>query len=286
MGDVRTARWREAGGSTRLSAGGVELESYTVGPPPDRAPTLVLLHEGLGCVALWRDFPRSLAEATGCGVLAFSRAGYGASDPCSLPRPLDYMTREAVSVLPEVLDGIGFREGLLIGHSDGASIAAIHCGEVRDPRVRGLVLMAPHFFTEEIGLAAIAKARTAYAEGDLGDRLAKYHVNVDAAFQGWNDAWLDPGFKAWDIRNCLDPICVPVLCLQGEGDQYGTEAQVRVVAERVPARVDIRMIADCRHAPHLEAPDITLDEITEFIARLRAGGALTAGATNVRRIQN
>jgi len=281
MSDVRPARWRETGGAERLGAGGAELEGFTVGPPPDRAPTLVLLHEGLGCVALWRDFPRALAEATGCGVFAYSRAGYGASDACDLPRPLDYMTREGVSVLPEVLDAVGFRQGALIGHSDGASIAAIHCGAIRDPRVRGLVLMAPHFFTEEMGLAAIAEARIAYDEGDLRDRLARYHSNVDAAFRGWNDAWLDPGFKAWDIRNYLDPIGVPVLCLQGEADQYGTEAQVRVVAERVPERVDIRMIADCRHAPHLEAPDVTLNEITEFVSGLRAGGMLTVGATDV-----
>lgn len=281
MGDVRNGRWCDAGGAVRFTAGGVELEAFTVGPSPDRAPTLVLLHEGLGCVALWRDFPRRLADTTGCGVFAFSRAGYGASAPCDLPRPLDYMTREAVSVLPEVLDFIGLREGVLIGHSDGASIAAIHCGEIGDPRVRGLVLMAPHFFTEEIGLAAIAEARTAYAEGDLRERLAKYHSNVDAAFRGWNDAWLDPGFRAWDIRSFLDPIRVPVLCLQGEADQYGTEAQVRVVAERVPARVEIRLFADCHHAPHLEAPDLTLEEIAGFIAGLRADGAMSLGETDV-----
>ncbi|WP_420404495.1 alpha/beta fold hydrolase [Nisaea sp.] len=284
MGEMLGERWCEPGGPARLDAGGAELEAFTVGPAPDRAPTLVLLHEGLGCVALWRDFPRLLSDATECGVLVFSRTGYGTSDPCMLPRPLDYMTREAVSVLPEVLDAAGIREGILIGHSDGASIAAIHCGEIRDPRVRGLVLMAPHFFTEEMGLAAIGEARTAYVEGDLRNRLAKYHSDVDVAFRGWNDAWLDPAFKAWDIRTCLDRIQVPVLCLQGEGDQYGTVEQVRVVAERVPEQVEIRMIADCRHAPHLEASDTTLREITEFVAGLRAGGALTIGAMDVRRI--
>lgn len=270
MNEARIAFWSATGAAGIVRAGGRDLEAFAVGPPPGEAPSLLLLHEGLGCVALWRDFPALLAEATGCGVLAYSRAGYGASDPCNLPRPLDYMTREATEILPEVLDAAGIREAVIVGHSDGASIAALHGGLVRDPRVRGLVLMAPHFFTEEMGLRSIAEARTAYAESDLRERLGKYHRNVDAAFRGWNDAWLDPGFRSWDIRSCLDRIEVPVLCLQGEGDQYGTEAQVRVVAERVRAKVAVHMIAECRHAPHLEATKVTVREIAEFVGRLRA----------------
>jgi len=257
--------WDEAGASGEIRIGGTTLETYTVGPPPGEAPTLVLLHEGLGCVDLWRDFPEQLTAETGCGVFAYSRAGYGRSDACPLPRPLDYMTREAVSVLPEVLDTIGFRDGVLIGHSDGASIAAIHAGAQRDPRVRGVVLMAPHFFTEEMGLDAIAEARTAYSDGDLRARLGKYHKYVDAAFRGWNDAWLAPGFKEWDIRHFLDHVSVPVLCLQGEQDQYGTRAQVDVVAERIGSLVTVRMLPDCRHSPHLEAAETVTAEIAAFL---------------------
>ena len=261
-------RWDEAGAAGSVRIGGAMLEVYTVGPAPGEAPTLILLHQGLGCVDLWRDFPQRLFAETGCGVFAYSRAGYGRSDACPLPRPLDYMTREAVSVLPEVFETIGFAEGVLIGHSDGASIAAIHAGAQRDRRIRGVVLMAPHFFTEAMGLAAIAEARAAYSDGDLRARLGKYHVHVDAAFRGWNDAWLDPGFEEWNIQDYLDQVMVPVLCLQGEGDQYGTRAQVDVVAQRVPGPVAIRMIPGCRHSPHLEAPELVQTEIAAFIEGL------------------
>ncbi len=257
--------WDQAGAKGSVRIGDAMLEAYTVGPPPGQAPTLVLLHEGLGCVDLWRDFPQQLFAETGCGVFAYSRAGYGRSDACSLPRPLDYMTREALSVLPEVLDVIGFSDGILIGHSDGASIAAIHAGAKRDPRVRGVVLMAPHFFTEAMGLDAIAEARTAYSDGDLRARLGKYHEHVDAAFRGWNDAWLDPGFKAWDIQNYLDEVTAPVLCLQGDSDQYGTRAQVDVVERRARGPVTVRMIPGCRHSPHLEVPEKVRTEIATFL---------------------
>lgn len=257
--------WDEAGVCGLMRVGRQMLEAYTIGPPPDKAPTLVLLHEGLGCVDLWRDFPRNLAIATGCGVFAYSRSGYGRSDPCSLPRPLDYMTREALSVLPQVLDTIGIRRGAFIGHSDGASIAAIHAGAKRDTRIRGVVLMAPHFFTEAIGLEAIAEARAAFRDADLRHRLGKYHAHVDVAFRGWNDAWLDPGFRMWNISEYLDNIQVPILCIQGEQDQYGTSAQAEVVAQRAPGPVAIRMIADCRHSPHLEAPEIVKAEIVMFL---------------------
>ena len=164
--------WKD-GESVMFRADGGWLEGKCHGPSPDTAPTIMMLHEGLGCVDLWRDFPRKLAEATRYGVFTYSRRGYGASDPAELPRPVDYMTREAVEVLPEVLGAIGFTEGILLGHSDGASIAAIYAGSIQDHRVRGLVLMAPHFFTEPMGLAAIAKAREAYETGDLRARLSK-----------------------------------------------------------------------------------------------------------------
>jgi pimeloyl-ACP methyl ester carboxylesterase len=237
-------------------------------------PTLVLLHEGLGCTALWRDFPGRLAETTGLGVFAYSRAGYGGSDPDPLPWPLDYMTRHATGVLPEVLDAIGLRRGVLIGHSDGATIAAIHAGRVQDARVAGLALMAPHFFTEPMGLAAIAAARQAYDTGDLKPRLARYHADPDCAFRGWNDSWLHPAFKAWNVTEVIGGIRVPVLALQGEADQYGTRAQIDVLAELCPAPVTLRLLPACRHAPFLDAPDVVLSELKRFCA-----GALRAGAT-------
>ncbi len=248
---------------------GKALEYMCFGPGPDMAPTIVLLHEGLGSAALWRQFPAELAEATGCGVFVYSRAGYGRSAATDLPRPLDYMTREAMDVLPVVLDQIGFRQGILLGHSDGATIAAIYAGSAQDHRVRGLVLMAPHFFTEDIGLAAIAKAKEAFETGDLRDRMAKHHDDPDNAFRGWNDAWLDPGFKAWDVSEVIDYLRIPALVIQGASDQYGTLAQVTEVEERSYAPVDVVVLDDCRHSPHLDQPQAVLTAVTEFSLRLQ-----------------
>ena len=256
------------GASGFVEADGIRLEAASFGPSPAQAPTIVLLHEGLGSVALWRDFPARLAKATGFGVFAYSRAGYGQSDPTPLPRPLDYMTREATGPLVHVLDAIGFRRGVLFGHSDGASIALIYAGSVEDFRVRGLVLIAPHLFTEPSGLGSIAEAKRAYDEGDLKPKLAKYHRNVDNAFRGWNDAWLDPGFEAWNIADCVDYIRVPMLVVQGADDQYGTVAQVREIEARSYAPVDVEIFDGCRHSPHIECPERLLDSVKEFCARL------------------
>jgi pimeloyl-ACP methyl ester carboxylesterase len=183
-----------------LELGAIRLEYRMIGRRPDAAPIIVMLHEGLGCVRLWGDFPDRVAALTGAGVFVYSRAGYGNSSPVELPRPLDFMQDEARDVLPRLLAAIGFRRGLLLGHSDGASIAAIHAGSLRDHRVRGLILMAPHFFAEDMGIAEIARARAAYGNTDLRARLARWHQHVDNAFKGWSDAWLDPGFRNWDRR--------------------------------------------------------------------------------------
>ena len=258
--------WRDGAGF--LTVDGKRLETLRHGLAPDRAPTIVMLHEGLGCVALWRDFPRRLAEATGLGVFAYSRAGYGRSDAVELPRPLDYMTREARETLPGVLDAIGFRRGILLGHSDGGSIAAIYAGTVEDFRVRGLVLIAPHFFTEESGLAAISAARAAYETGDLRRRLAKYHRDVDNAFRGWNDAWLDPVFKCWNIADVIDYWRIPALAIQGEDDPYGTLAQIREIENRAYSPVDVEILNGCKHSPHTEQPEATLAAVADFCARL------------------
>jgi pimeloyl-ACP methyl ester carboxylesterase len=246
---------------------GKRLEMAWWGPGPEAAPTLVLLHEGLGCVALWRDFPERLAAATGCGVFAYSRLGYGRSDPVPLPRPLSYMHDEALSMLGRVLDAAAIRRCVLVGHSDGASIAAIYAGGVQDFRVRGLVLLAPHYFVEDISIEAIARARDAYAQGDLRARLARYHDHVDVAFHGWNGAWLDPGFRTWDITEYLAHIRVPMLQLQGMADPYGTAAQPRAAEQAGNCTIETVMVPG-GHAPHLEATAQTLSAIADFTRRL------------------
>ncbi len=244
-------------------------ECRFLGPPPERAPTLVLLHEGLGCLGLWRDFPEKLQAATGLGVFAYSRAGYGGSDPDPLPWPLDYMERHATRVLPHVLNSIGFRRGLLIGHSDGASIAALYAGMVRDPRVQGCVLMAPHFFVEQICLDAIAEAKAAYEQGDLKPKLGHHHgSNVDNAFYGWNATWLAPGFRTWHITDALPHHHVPFLILQGLADPYGTAAHAEAAAQLCSAPVDKRLMQGVGHAPWREAEAETLDAIAGFAGRL------------------
>jgi len=241
------------------------IETQRWGPSSDAAPTLVLLHEGLGCVALWRDFPEALVAATGCEIFAYSRFGYGKSGPASLPRPMSYMHDEALDVLPRVLDVAGVQCAVLVGHSDGGSIAAIHAGAVRDPRVLGVVLIAPHFFVEDINIASIRAIRQAYEQGDLRPRLARYHSNVDMAFHGWNDAWLDPRFRAFDITEQVARIHVPVLALQGADDPYGTAEQLRVLERTALCPVETHLIAATRHAPHLEAKQTTLDLIVPFV---------------------
>lgn len=256
-----------------LTAGGHRLEWRHWGPKPDAAPTLMLLHEGLGCLALWRDFPERLVQATGWGVTAWSRAGYGASDPVTLPRPFDYLTHEAVHVLPEVLGATGFRQGVLMGHSDGATIAAEHAGRVGDPRVKGIVVMAPHFFTEEKGLREIVLARQAYLEGGLRARLAKYHRHPDVAFHGWNDTWMNPGFAGWNVEEVLDRIDIPVLAIQGRDDQYATLDQIEVIARRAPGPVTLLPLDECRHAPHQEQPARVLEAVARFCAAIGADRA-------------
>jgi pimeloyl-ACP methyl ester carboxylesterase len=253
-----------------LDLGDQQLEYRFVGPRPDKAPMLVLLHEGLGCVGLWGDFPAKLSAATGAGVFVCSRAGYGQSSPVTLPRPLTYMHQEAKEVLPRLLDAIDFRRGLLIGHSDGASIAAIYAGSVDDRRVRGVTLMAPHFFTEEMGIDEIAKAKAAYDDPktELRKKLARWHKDVDNAFRGWSGAWLDPEFRKWDLTDFLKTIRVPVQVIQGVEDQYGTAEQVRVAQRLVTGPVDVAMLEGVKHSPHREAPDRTVKLIAGFAARV------------------
>jgi pimeloyl-ACP methyl ester carboxylesterase len=223
-----------------------------------------MLHEGLGSAALWGDFPERLQAATGVGVFAYSRAGYGASSSVKLPRPLDYMHVEALDVLPKLLDAIGFRRGMLLGHSDGASIAAIYAGSHQDHRVQGVVLMAPHFIVEDISVASIAAIKQAFETTDLRTKLARWHRDVDNAFYGWNGAWLDPQFRNWDISEYLAYIRIPLAILQGVDDQYGTIRQVEIAQDECYCPVDVVVIPGAGHSPHREAPKATLDAISEF----------------------
>ena len=258
-----------------LSIDGIGIEARRWGPAPDTAMTLVLLHEGLGSVAMWRDFPEKLARETGMGVLAYSRQGYGKSDPCTLPRPLDYMEREASQVLPKLLDLAGIRRCLLIGHSDGASIAALHQQE-QDGRVSGLVLMAPHFFVEDISVESIEIAGTAWRETDLPDRLGKYHEDAENAFLGWNGAWLDPAFRNWNIADCINAFRVPCLAIQGRQDGYGTAAQIEAIALRSKMPVEPHLLDDCEHAPHKDQPQHTLSLISDFARRIAETESVSA----------
>jgi pimeloyl-ACP methyl ester carboxylesterase len=258
---------KELPDSGHLAIGAARLEYRMIGPRPDAAPTIVMLHEGLGSVTTWGDFPQKVAERTGAGVFVYARAGYGKSSTITLPRPLDYMQREATEVLPLLLDAIGFRRGILFGHSDGATIAAWYGGSVQDHRVRGLILMAPHFFMETSNIEAIRNTVATYETTDLRARLARHHADVDAAFRGWSGAWLDPGFAAFDTTEALAYIRVPVLVVQGAADPYGTLAQVRVVEEECYCPVEAAVLPGVGHAPHREAADATLDAISAFYDR-------------------
>ncbi len=246
----------------------MRLEYRMIGPRPDEAPTIVKLHEGLGCVGLWGAFPEQLASATGVGVFVYSRAGYGKSSPGKLPRSVSFMDEEALDVLPRVLIAIGFKRGILFGHSDGASIATIYTGSIQNHRVRGLVLMAPHFFTEEMGLVEIRRAGEAFAAGALREKLKRWHADVDCAFRSWIEPWLDPDFKKWDITDALGYIRVPILIVQGAEDQYGTLKQIEAAKEECFCPVEVAVLPGARHSPHRDAPGPTLSAVAGFIDRL------------------
>lgn len=250
-----------------LRVDGVALEYGLFGPADTGLPTLVLLHEGLGCVAMWKDFPRMLAERTGHPVFVYSRQGYGRSDPRPAPWPLTYMHEEGLHTLPRVLDAAGLDNVVLVGHSDGASMALVYAGGVSDHRARSLVLMAPHVFNEPVCVASIEQARIAYDETNLRDRLLLYHGrNVDNAFRGWNGAWLDPGFLEWNIEQYLSGVSVPALLLQGAQDQYGTLKQIDAIEQQVRGPVRREIIDHCRHSPYIDQPERVLELIGHHLA--------------------
>jgi pimeloyl-ACP methyl ester carboxylesterase len=235
--------------------------------PPDRSVTegLLFLHEGLGSVALWRRFPAELCARTGRRALVYSRFGYGASTPRPRdePLPADYLEREAQEVLPALLDAFAMERPWLIGHSDGGSIALL--AAAHDPeRYCGIVTIAPHYRVEPVCLAGIARARAAYEAGHLREKLARHHTDVDAAFYGWCNAWLDPARRGWDITADLKRITLPILAIQGRQDEYATLDQIEAIARHAP-QTELLVIEDCGHFPHLTHAEQVTSAIAAFI---------------------
>jgi pimeloyl-ACP methyl ester carboxylesterase len=241
----------------------LDLEYVWVGMSDSRHPTVVFLHEGLGSVAMWKDFPERLCRGAGLRGLVFSRYGYGRST--ARPRDerwrVDFMHEQAWEVLPALFAELGIERPWLFGHSDGGSIALLYAA--RFP-VAGLVVAAPHIMVEDISVSSIARARTAYLEGGLRARLARYHNDVDSAFWGWNDVWLDPAFRAWDIRAQLAAIGAPLLAIQGEDDEYGTLEQIEGIARLAP-QTRLLVLPACGHSPHRDQPERLIEEAARFM---------------------
>jgi pimeloyl-ACP methyl ester carboxylesterase len=251
-----------------LSIQGKEIEVVRLvsAHPRPGAPAMVFLHEGLGSVSMWRDFPQRVADATGCEAVVFSRHGYGKSTPIAEPRGVRYMHDEALVTLPALLDALGVEAPFLFGHSDGGSIALIHAGGAHRP-LAGIIVMAPHVLVEEVSVTSIEQAKVAYQETDLKSRLGRYHADVDSAFWGWNDIWLHPEFRHWNIEEYLPTIACPVMAIQGEDDEYGTMDQIERIA-RGARDVDLVKLADCRHSPHKDQPEAVIEAVAGFVTRI------------------
>lgn len=233
------------------------------------APTLVFLHEGLGSIRQWRDFPAKLAEATGCRALVYDRYGYGQSDILEEARRTErFMHDEALVFLPELRKKLAIEEAVLVGHSDGASIALIHAGAGH--AARGVAVMAPHVFIEPVCLTSIAAATRAFETTDLPERLGRYHRDARKTFYGWADVWTEENFKRWDIRgDYLPNIRCPVLAIQGEHDEYGTMAQLDEIARHVAGPCELLKLARCGHIPFRDQPEAALAALARFIERLK-----------------
>lgn len=225
----------------------------------------MLLHEGLGSAAMWKRVPAQLAELTGCAVVTYSRYGNGFSQVLEEPRAVSYMHDEALEALPDVLDAFEVRDAVLVGQSDGASIALIYAGEI-GTRLRGVVAEAPHVFVEDVSVQSIAQSKVAYESTDLPARLGRYHEDAGRTFYGWNDIWLHPEFRSWNVRDSVRKIHVPLLLVQGVDDEYGTGAQLDAIQKDAEqARVDTLYLARCGHAPHRDRPDMVLPAIAGFV---------------------
>ena len=250
-----------------VEVAGQRLEYYWSRPRVKGEPVLVFLHEGLGSAGLWRDIPAQLGARTGLPALVYSRCGYGGSAALVGQRTVEYMHHEALEVLPALRDALSLDDVILVGHSDGASISLIHAGAGQWP-VRGLMLMAPHVFVEDITIAGIEDARVAYETTDLLARIGRRHTDGEATFRGWNDIWLDPDFRDWNIEASLPGITAPVLVLQGEGDEYGSALQLEAIAAQAGGPVDTLLIPDCRHSPQRDQPEAVLTAMAEFVVRV------------------
>jgi len=262
-----------------IEVAGRRLEYLRLPAQRGGRPPLVLLHEGLGSVAMWRDFPAQVAAATGCSVLVWSRLGYGNSDPLPARRTARYMHDEAHLGLPPLLSALHIERPILIGHSDGGSIALLHVAHPT-ARVAGVVVLAPHEFVEEQALAGIRRAGELYATTDWPQRLARFHRDPDAVFRAWHDIWLAPEFRAWDITDCLPQITCPLLAIQGCEDEYATMRQIECIAERAPD-VELLALPDCRHSPHRDQPRAVIAAIARFVDRVAAAGRVAQdGRTN------
>jgi pimeloyl-ACP methyl ester carboxylesterase len=249
----------------------VHLEYAWLAPERRGEPLLVFLHEGLGSVSMWRDFPQRLCDSLNCRGLVYSRPGYGQSSP----RPVDehwapdFMHRQALEVLPALLKtlGIDVRKDppWLFGHSDGASIALIHAAMHSD-QVAGAIVLAPHILVEDISVQSIERARKAYLEGDLRQRLARHHADPDSAFWGWNDVWLSPRFRNWSLERLVPLVECPLLAIQGLDDEYGTLEQIHGIVRRAPHARPLEL-ADCGHSPHREQPEAVINAVRRFMKR-------------------
>jgi len=256
-----------------LTAAGHRLRARRLNRPRDSRgkgrPVLVFLHEGLGCIKLWRDFPAALVEATGLDGLIYDRWGHGKSDPLTVRRPHRYLHDEAFDSLPEVLQGCGVKDAILIGHSDGGTIALLYGARYRQG-LRGIITEAAHVFVEEVTLVGIRETVKHYQSGDLKEKLSRYHDdNTETLFWAWADTWLDPGFRDWNVESYLPQVTSPLLAIQGEDDEYATRAQVDAIVGQVSGAAQPLLVPRCGHTPHRDARDVVLQEMAAFIETVR-----------------
>jgi len=245
-----------------ISVCGRRLEYRRIGAAA-AGPTLVFLHEGLGSISQWRDFPARIAAATGLPAIVYARYGHGQSDALKQPHGVDFMHREALESLPEFLGALGVARPILIGHSDGASIALIYAGAGHP--IEALVALAPHVFVEDISIAGIAAAKQTFERTDLRDRLARHHRDAIKTFYGWNDVWLAPEFRGWNIESFLPAIRCPLLAIQGYEDEYGTMAQVEAIARQAGGPIEVLKLEQCGHSPQKDQPEIVVAAIVGFV---------------------
>lgn len=254
----------------------VEIIEPSVRPEGAPGTTLIFLHEGLGSISQWRDFPLAVSLAASLPAVIYERRGHGNADPLDAPRSARYLHEEALQSLPEVLRQLQIDDAILIGHSDGGSIALIFAS-VRPEKVRGIITEAAHVFVEDVTLAGIREAVRIYASTDLPDRLSKHHgSNTETVFRGWSDTWLSPAFRDWNIDEYLSGVRCPVLVIQGRDDEYGTPAQVEAIVSGVSGPSEPVIVEDCGHVPHLQARERVLAEMTRFILAVTKPGIISS----------